>query len=204
MLGGFLMNYPQGTRRQATANNHSNKPIVNFANRGMTLETEINETNDYYLFTNKAIVHKKPTPIQVVNVHYPKRSAAKITEAYFQEKATTDYNGIYKGKHLDFEAKETKNKTTFPLNNIHRHQIDHMRSVSAHGGICFMIIRFIAHDKTYFILSDKIITYWDMMFNGGKKSIPYETIKCEGHEIPFTYQAKVDYLSIIDQFYLTK
>ncbi|HZW67753.1 MAG TPA: Holliday junction resolvase RecU, partial [Pseudogracilibacillus sp.] len=81
------MNYPQGTRRQTTANNRSNKSIVNFANRGMALESEINETNDYYLLTNKAIVHKKPTPIQVVNVHYPKRSAAKITEAYFQEKA---------------------------------------------------------------------------------------------------------------------
>lgn len=167
----------------------------------MTLEADINETNKFYLQSQKAVVHKKPTPIQVVNVHYPKRSAAKITEAYFQEKATTDYNGIYKGKYIDFEAKETKNKTTFPLANIHDHQIKHMRSVIDHDGISFVIIRFIVHDETYYLSSEKIISYWDTMLNGGRKSIPYEAIRRYGYEIPFTYQARVDYLTIIDKLF---
>lgn len=197
------MNYPQGVRKRAirtSRKKHTNNNVT-YVNRGMSLETDINETNNFYLVTNKAIVHKKPTPIQVVNVHYPKRSAARITEGYFQEKATTDYNGIYKGKHIDFEAKETKNKTTFPLANIHDHQIEHMRSIIKHGGICFVIIRFLVHEETYFIPSDKIISYWDKMLNGGKKSITYDTIQQDGHKIPFTYQARVDYLAIIEKLY---
>ena len=37
------------------------------ANRGMTLENDINETNKYYDLNNIAIIYKKPTPIKVVN-----------------------------------------------------------------------------------------------------------------------------------------
>src|SRR5699024_10774830 len=74
-------------------------------NREMSLEEKIHITNTFYLESNRAIIHKKPTPVQIVNVHYPKRSAAVITEAYFQAKSTTDFNGIYRGKHIDFEAK---------------------------------------------------------------------------------------------------
>ena len=62
-----------------------------------------------------------------MNVHYPKRSKAVINEAYFRTPSTTDYNGVYNGYYIDFEAKETKNKTSFPLNNIHSHQVEHMK-----------------------------------------------------------------------------
>ena len=108
----------------------------------MSLEEELNETNQYYLTHNIACVHKKPTPLQIVKVDYPARSAAVVKEAYFKQPSTTDYNGVYKGKYIDFEAKETKNKTSFPLQNFHLHQIEHMKQVVAHNGIAFVIIKF--------------------------------------------------------------
>src|SRR5699024_410499 len=113
-----------------------------YSNRRMALDEDIDVTNKFYLDTDKAIIYKKPTPIPIVIVHYPKRSAAVITEGYFQAKSTTDYNGLYRGEYIDFEAKETKNKTRFPLANIHEHQLNHMKQIVQHGGICFMIIRF--------------------------------------------------------------
>ena len=41
-----------------------------------------------------AVIHKKPTPIQIVRVDYPQRSRAKIVEAYFRQASTTDYSGF--------------------------------------------------------------------------------------------------------------
>lgn len=193
------MNYPNGMRRRnrtVTMNNQNS-----YSNRGMTLEEDINVTNEFYLSTNKAIIHKKPTPIQVVRVHYPKRSAAVITEGYYQQASTTDYNGIYNAKHIDFEAKETKSKTSFPLANIHDHQVEHMKSVVKHGGICFFIIRFTVYNENYFLHAKDFFIYWERKLNGGRKSIPYETFKNVGYLIPFEYRARVDYLSVIDQLY---
>lgn len=175
--------------------------IQGHGNRGMTLEEDINITNAYYLETDRAIIHKKPTPVQIVKVHYPKRSAAVITEAYFKQASTTDYNGIYRGKYVDFEAKETKNKTRFPLTNIHDHQIKHMEAVVRHGGICFMIIRFSAHNETYVLKAESLFSYWYAKNDGGRQSIPYATIQQEGYRVPFQYQARVNYLNIIDKLY---
>lgn len=192
------MNYPSGVGRRAnkTATNQTN-----YKNRGMNLEEDINITNEFYLSTNRAIIHKKPTPVQVVNVHYPKRSAAVITEAYYQQASTTDYNGIYREKYIDFEAKETSNKTSFPLANIQEHQINHMKSIIEHGGICFFILRFSSLDETYYFKAKDLIKYWDQMLEGGRKSIPYQKIKKYGHLIPFNYRIRINYLEIIDLLY---
>ena len=98
-----MVNYPHHLIRKQMVPIQK-KSSVNFANRGMTFEAAINDTNAYYLSHNLAVIHKKPTPIQIVKVDYPKRSRAKITEAYFRQASTTDYSGVYKGHYIDFEA----------------------------------------------------------------------------------------------------
>ena len=100
-----------------------------YSNRGMGLESDLNNTNKYYLENNIAVIYKKPTPITINKVNYHSRKDALITEAHFKIPSTTDYNGIFKGKYIDFEAKETKNKTSFPLSNIHTHQIEHLKKI---------------------------------------------------------------------------
>lgn len=191
------MKYPNGMRKRHVVTSSKKS----FSNRGMTLEDDINVTNEYYLDSNIAVIHKKPTPVQIVNVNYPHRSAAVITEAYFQQASTTDYNGLYKQRHLDFEAKETRNTTSFPLGNFHEHQVHHMESIVKHGGLCFIIIRFTTHNETYLLPVTYMIDYWYAQYKGGRKSIPYEKIKSNGHLIPLKYQARVDYLTIIDKLY---
>lgn len=79
------------------------------------------------------------------------RSKAVINEAYFRTPSTTDYNGIYHGRYLDFEAKETKNKTSFPLNNMHEHQVRHMEACYQQQGVVFLLIRFKSLDEVYLL-----------------------------------------------------
>ncbi|SHG63140.1 MULTISPECIES: Holliday junction resolvase RecU [Virgibacillus] len=194
------MNYPNG-RKNGDLYKQKKLYSHQFGNRGMSLEKDINDTNAYYLEAKKAVIHKKPTPVQIVKVNYPKRSAAVITEAYFKQASTTDYNGVYREKYIDFEAKETKNKTLFPLANIHDHQVDHMQAVVAQGGITFLLIRFSVLDETYLFPAERLFTHWDAHLKGDKKSIAYKTIKQQGYFIPFQYKARVDYLTIIDKLY---
>ncbi|MET3682305.1 recombination protein U [Alkalibacillus flavidus] len=201
------MRYPKGSRRKPSSNSiqpkqnkHQTKDA--HANRGMTLEKDINETNHYYLESEQAVIHKKPTPVQVVNVDYPKRSAAVIKEAYYQKPSTTDFNGLYRGYHIDFEAKETKNKQSIPLSNIHDHQVEHMKRIDKHGGITFFIIRFSKMETTYLLPLQPFLKMWEAQQNGGRKSIPHDYIAENGYVIPFRLQAKVDYLKVVDDVFI--
>ncbi|WP_066395386.1 Holliday junction resolvase RecU [Cytobacillus eiseniae] len=169
-----------------------------YSNRGMTLEEDINETNEFYLERNIAVIHKKPTPVQIVQVNYPKRSAAVIKEAYFKQASTTDYNGVYKGKYIDFEAKETQNPTSFPLKNFHTHQIDHMDKILKQGGICFILIRFSLTEEIFLLEAIHLLTFWQRMKDGGRKSITKEEIETYGHHIPLGFHPRIDYIKKID------
>ena len=182
------MNYPSGVK-------HNNNTTINYSNRGMTLEEELNSSNEYYREIDKAIIYKKPTPIKITKVDYPSRKSAKIEEAFFTTPSTTDYNGIYKGYYIDFEAKETKSKTSFSLNNIHSHQINHLKRIKEHGGISFIIVRFTTVNKTYLLETNPLCDFID---NNKRKSIPIEYFEENGYLIKDSLKPVIDYLKIID------
>lgn len=166
--------------------------------RGMSLEEDLNESNAYYLSRERAVIHKKPTPVQVVKVDYPSRKHAKIVEAYYKVPSTTDYNGVYRGKAIDFEAKETKNKVSFTFQGIHPHQIEHLDRIIKHGGIGFVILRFTSYDETYLIdATDVIAMYNDPM----KKSLPYIWCKEHAYLIKNALYPKLAYLDVVDNVY---
>ena len=108
-------------------NGKSNSSNIEYGGRGMTLEKDIELSNDYYLKHGKAVIHKSQHLFKSLMFIIPSEVKAVINEAYFRTPSTTDYNGVYNGYYIDFEAKETKNKTSFPLNNIHDHQVEHMK-----------------------------------------------------------------------------
>ena len=170
---------------------------VRYGNRGMKFEEMINESNEYYLAHNQAIIHKKPIPIQIVKVDYPSRQGAVIKEAYYKVPSTTDYNGLYKGYHIDFEAKETKNKTSFPIKNIHPHQVDHLMQIHEHGGIAFILVHFRQHEEIYLLEARKLKAFEKRSLSG-RKSIQLEEFRQEGYLLKESYAPRVDYLSVVD------
>ncbi len=171
------------------------------ANRGMDLEQAINDTNQYYIDNDIAYIYKKPIPIQVVKVDYAKRSAARISEAYYKVPSTTDYNGIYKGRYVDFEAKETRSKTSFPLKNIYQHQVLHLDNVRRHGGISFIIVHFSLLGRS-FLLDAKYVSIYYERSKAGKKSIALAEFEANGHELKEAYVKRLDYLQILDRYYI--
>ena len=172
-------------------NNHE----IKYSNRGMSLEYDINISNQYYIDKKIAFIYKKPTPIQITKVDYPNRKHAIIKEAFFKEPSTTDYNGLYKGKYIDFEAKETNNKS-FPLANIHNHQIKHIKNIYNNGGICFLIIRFNKNNTTYLLNAKDFISYIDTTT---KKSIPLDFFEKKAYKIEIKYTPRLDYIKIVDK-----
>ena len=196
----MTINYPNGkkfTPPEIVPEKSKKKKDFSFSNRGKTLEDELNETNDFYLARGLAVIHKKPVPVQIVRVEYPSRSAAVIREAYFRAPSTTDYNGVWNGRYVDFEAKETENKTSFPLKNIHEHQIHHMKQVVSHNGVAFMIIRFSALQRYFIILFESLEVFWERMVSGGRKSITLQEIVDTSIEIKPGAYPSLDYLSAL-------
>lgn len=175
--------------------------VINKANLGMDFEAIINESNEFYLNNDIAVIHKKPTPVQIVKVDYPMRSKAVITEAYYKTPSTTDYNGLYRGKYIDFEAKENHNKTAFPLANIHPHQILHLHNIVKHGGIGFMIFYWAPYNECYILTFDIVEKYWNEAQAGGRKSIPYDEFLQNGHLIKEGYAPRLPYLKVVDEIY---
>ena len=182
------MNYPCGIKKEYIN-------IKSHSNRGMNLENDINDTNNYYLVNNIAVIYKKPTPITINKVDYKSRIDAVIKEAHFKIPSTTDYNGIYKGKYIDFEAKETKSTTSFPLNNIHKHQIEHLKKIYEHGGIGFIIVRFSKLNKTYLLFIEDLMNFLD---NYERVSIPINYFDENAHIIKEGLRPRIDYLKILD------
>ena len=188
-MEGYMFNYPnkKGNFIQKTK----------YSNRGMELEEDINFANKYYLNNDIAVIHKKPIPIQIVEVNYPSRSSAMITKAFYKTPSTTDYNGLWNGKYIDFEAKETNSATSFSLNNIHDHQIEHMQKILNHGGITFIIVRFKKIDRTFILPFKNFIFFYDRANNGGRKSIKLSEFEKSAFELSFNYKIRLDYLNII-------
>ena len=188
------MKYPKGVKIE----NNQNYINTNYSNRGMNLEKELNLTNEYYRNNDIAYIYKKPTPIKIVEVDYPSRKEAIIKKAFFEMPSTTDYNGLYKGKYIDFEAKETMNSTSFPLANIHSHQIKHIENITNHGGICFLIVRFIKINTTFLLKSNDFINFIN---KNNRKSIPLSFFKEKAYIINDEYMPRINYIKIVDEVY---
>lgn len=195
-----MIKYPGGVpykKEEGTKKKKSSLQIsISSANRGMNLEEDINISNEYYKEKGICLITKRPTPINIVKVDYTK--GAKIIDAYFEHQSTTDYNGVYKGRYIDFEAKNTKSKTSFPLSNVTKHQIKHLKKVKEHGGIAFFIIQFETLDLVFLVDSELIIDQYE---NSSRKSITIETIKGKGKLIERAYYPRLKYIDAIEEMY---
>ncbi len=140
--------------------------------RGSTLEEFINRTNEKYLEQGLALIQKIPTPITPVRIDKEHRH---ITLAYFEQRSTVDYIGAVQGIPVCFDAKEC-NVDTFPLQNLHEHQVKFMENFEKQGGVSFLIIYFSGRNELYYMSFAEIQKFWKRAQEGGRKSIRLEEL----------------------------
>ena len=163
--------------------------------RGSTLEEFLNRTNEKYLEQGLALIQKIPTPITPVQIDKEHRH---ITLAYFDQRSTVDYIGAVQGIPVCFDAKEC-NTDTFPLQNIHEHQVNFMGEFERQDGIAFLIIYYSARNELYYMKYRELLGFWNRAKEGGRKSIRYEELNPNffmplrnGFYVPFLDALQID------------
>jgi recombination protein U len=101
--------------------------------------------------------------------------------------STIDFYGVFSyhigkkkiGKAIAFDAKETESLTSFPLANIHQHQLEYLKLWIEIGGEGFFFIHFkkVHPDQAYITPVELVSQYWDNPT--GRKSIPLADFKEE-------------------------
>ncbi|MGN0481977.1 MAG: Holliday junction resolvase RecU [Lachnospiraceae bacterium] len=140
--------------------------------RGSTLEEYINYTNEKYADAGLALIQKIPTPITPIKID---KESRHITLAYFDQKSTVDYIGIVQGIPVCFDAKECFTDT-FPLQNVHPHQIKFMQQFEKQEGIAFFLISFTQRETYYYLRLSEMMKFWERRKAGGRKSFRIEEL----------------------------
>lgn len=140
--------------------------------RGSALEDMVNRTNERYREKGLALIQKIPTPITPVKMDKEHR---QITLAYFEQRSTVDYIGAVQGLPVCFDAKECV-ADTFPLHNVHEHQMKFMEEFERQGGIAFVLIYYSGKNRLYYMRFEEIFKFFKRAKEGGRKSFRLEEL----------------------------
>jgi len=135
--------------------------------RGNELEKAAEAANRRYKVEKKALILKVPTPIVYTN------------KGMIAKQSTVDFVGIISGgTFIAFDAKETLSKTSFPLKNIHQHQLTYLDYVDELGGIAFFLIHFkkLYKNQAFEVPVPLVKRYW---YEEERASIPITEFKKE-------------------------
>ena len=143
--------------------------------RGSSLEECVNHTNDVLRQDGLALIQKIPTPITPIDID---KATRHITLAYFDKKSTIDYIGAVQGIPVCFDAKEC-NVDSFPMHNIHEHQMTFMEDFEKQDGISFFLIYFSHREIYYYMRFEEALHFWNRGRSGGRKSVRIEELDDE-------------------------
>lgn len=161
--------------------------------RGQAFEYTLDYTNQVYKNKGIALINKRPTPVRVL-----KSRGAKVITGFYEAKSTVDYDGIYQGKAITFEAKTTKNKS-FPLSMVADHQIKYLDQAERQGATSFLIVQMRVLDDVFLIPNNMLQKYVKNAQKGGKKSIPIDDLEVYAHLVESQNGIPLDYLSVVDR-----
>jgi recombination protein U len=174
---------------------------VSYANRGKAFEGDIIRSNIAYKHKKWAFIEKtepifKPLPSGLL----PNRLRAGKNHymvGYYEGRGFVDFFGVCQGRALAFEAKSTTNRTSFPLKNFKKEQIEDLAFWNNQGGIAFVLIQFEKQREVYVLPFSELKTWWDDSLAGKRKSIPYDWFVLNCEKVKATRGIILDYLNCL-------
>lgn len=162
-----------------------------YANRGKSFESRIIDANKQYALKRWAVVEKIEAPFKTLgmvnNYHY----------GFFESTGFVDFVGIANGRSICFEAKSTKERTNFPLDNIKDYQVRILRDWHNLGGISFVLIEFEKRHMVYVLKYSQLQKWWHDAANGGRKSIPFHWFHFNCARVRADRGVTLDYLQAL-------
>jgi recombination protein U len=155
-------------------------------NQGEEFEQIVIWANMQYYERREAVIQKIPTPWTVL------REGKSIKSAFPTQKSTVDFGGTARGKSIWFDAKVSKNNTSFPLGNFKDHQHEFLERVAEQGGLAFYLIYSQPHNKTW-LLWYKDFHQWRQTTD--RKSIPFAWLDENCKLVHPSKDIALDYLS---------
>lgn len=159
-----------------------------YKNKGMYLEELINNTISYYNNNDVGLFEKRYLPIAIKEIN-----KNKVT-GFLKEKSSVDYLGLYQGKHIEFEAKQTQNDY-FSFNVFKNHQLKYLVKANMMGAISFLIIHFFNNDITICISINNLIEIYNKFKT---KKVPINSFVKYGSKINIVFPGILDIVSFLN------
>lgn len=155
------------------------------ANKGMYLESLINNSIHYYESHKIAIIRKQWVPIKI---HYVE---GRNMRASLSHKCDVDYYGCFEGNFFAFEAKQCLGNF-FATDRLSINQINFLNLVNDIDGFGFLIFGFKVHNRIF------IVDWKDYCkYNDGAKRLKLEWFEKYGSELKIQFPGWIDIISKI-------
>lgn len=148
----------------------------------MYLETLLNQTFQRYETQKIAVFRKQSLPIKIRQIQ------ANQVIGELSEKCDADYYGIYLGKFIAIEAKQT-NKNNFNYQQIQEHQQNYLQLIHDCGGLSYLVIYFEKPDEFHLI---EFYFLRDFHENHHTNQIPLSYIKTYGRQLRLYFPGYLD------------
>jgi recombination protein U len=162
--------------------------------RGMAFENLLEYTNTIYANKGKAVISKRATPMKIIS----KTRMPGQHICVFDKKSTVDYDGVYQGHSIQFEAKSTQEKR-FPLDMITKDQVAFLNKAEEQGAICFVLVELRALNTVFLVPNKMLQKYVKDAQSGGRKSIPLDEMEVYAWLVESKNGYPLDYLSVVDK-----
>lgn len=161
--------------------------------RGQAFERLLDYTNQIYKSKGIALINKRPTPVKVV-----KSKGTRVLNGFYEAKSTVDYDGVYNGRAIVFEAKTTKQQS-LPLRMIADHQARYLDQAEKQGALSFLIVEMRAIKEVFLVTNDMLQKYIKNAREGGRKSIPLRDLEVYAFLVESQNGVPLDYISVVDR-----